>query len=88
MNWTYASGSSNTVVLQLSSDSSGYIEDVLSSDNGSYTVPSSDLAGFIPGSNIRIILTRISYQDAVAADGRKYAIATYSREIDYHSIVP
>ena len=89
LSWGYNGGSTNTVVLQLSAHGdTAFYETALASDNGSYSVPPGVLSDFAAGDTLAVSLTRITYLDKTASDGRLYAMASYSRELDYHYLKP
>ena len=86
--WSHNSGSGNTVVIQLIAiGDTAYDEEVVS-DNGSFTITPAMLTNFGTKEDLQVMLTRITYIDTTASDGRLYAMASYSREVDHHYLKP
>ena len=85
--WDCVKGSDNTIVVQLTGDTTGAVEEV-TRDNGSLTIPSSALSAFVVGGRVNVAVTRIVYKDTTGGDNRAYAMGAYSQNVIYHRIVP
>jgi|GEM_PF-5478461 len=84
--WPHNSGSTDTMSVELIGDTSYYVKGT--PDNGTFSVTPTMLTGFSTGSQISVIVTRITYKYATASDGRQYVMACYSAENDIHGLKP
>ncbi len=78
--WDVPSGTTSDIFIQIRDTSLANPYQVVTSDNGSYTITSGNLSAFHAG-HVAVSVTRINSKDAVASGGRKYAIGVYSTEI-------
>ena len=87
INWSNNVGSSQTIVIRVSGDTTGAVQ-YITTDNGSLTVPSTDLSAFTTGGRCRVSVSRISYKYTTDTYGRTYVMAAWTTSTIYHYMVP
>ena len=78
--WSYTTASSNTVLIQVTDTTGTGIVQKTVSDNGTYTLTSTDLSGLAAGP-IKVAVSRINYREGTDSNSRNYVLALWTTKI-------